>query len=75
MMLSGHSTTGSNLEYQKVKKSFFQYCVNLWRLAFPSEIELRDRFLSESKDLVDLETRMKLWDQRSSRHANNGTMY
>jgi hypothetical protein len=57
------------------KKSFFERCIDLWNLCFPSENELKERYLNEASDLVDLEHRMKQWDQRSRRQNENGVIY
>jgi hypothetical protein len=57
------------------KKSFFQYCCDLWSLAFPTEQQLKEKYLNQATDLVDLEHRLENWDRRSSRQNNSGVMY
>ena len=74
-MPSGHLTIGSDLRVAGNKKSIFKRFVNFWNLCFPSENELKERYLSEATDLVDLEHRMKQWEQRSRRQNENGVIY
>ena len=54
------------------KKSFIKRIKDIWSLCFPSDQQLKEKYLSEATDLVDLERRMELWDQQRNKYKNAG---
>ena len=54
------------------KKSLLARFFRYW---FPTEQQLMENYLSQATDLVDLEQRQKIWEERSRKYKDPGALY